>query len=121
MNVSRALRRAFGFLATLLLLQVSSGEALTRHRCAHHDALPAQPSEGHQQHDESAPSEHDSTGCTCLGACTPGTVALATKAEPGEIATLGSGEPVQAAPTRLVLPAAEKFLLPYSTAPPASL
>lgn len=121
MSVSRAFRRGLGFLAMLLLLQVSSGDALTRHRCAHHDALPAQPSEGHEHHDESAPAQHDSSGCTCVGTCTPSTVALAANAQPGEIAAVGMGELVHAAPPRLVLPATEKFLLPYSTAPPASL
>ena len=111
----------FGFLAMLLLLQVSSGDALARHRCAHHDALPVPTGAGHAHHDDSAPTDQDSSGCTCVGTCTPSTVALAAHDEPGQIAALGVAELVHAVPPQLVLPATEKFLLPYSTAPPVSL
>lgn len=123
MGVLTGIRRAVGFLAMLLLLQSTSGDALTRHRCAHHDALPAQTTSADHQHhhgDESTP-EPESQGCTCVGACTITPVALAPAAQSGSAIAVRTSALSHARAPEFIAPESAEFLLPYSTAPPSAL
>jgi hypothetical protein len=120
MSVSRGLHRVIGFLAILLLLQVSSGDALTRHRCAHHDAIPENPTDGHHHHGEDTAPTDDSSGCTCVGTCSITGPVVTPAAGALEAHAAGLVELVQITGVGGTAPPTPAYLLPYSTAPPSS-
>jgi hypothetical protein len=119
------LRKMLGSLGIMLLVLSSSGDALGLHRCPHHDALPSadEPAPAHSHHNnDSAPAgEESSSACTCVGTCATVNTAVLAPAATAFVADV--------APSTIVLhsiipasetPAAPQFLLPFSTAPPAS-
>jgi hypothetical protein len=109
--------------ALLLFLFGTSGDALARHLCPHHDADLVQTngsaeSGAHHAHGESAPAKSDEHGCTCVGTCVESS-ASAAPVLPSVIAELPVREhalaehrPVQAPRSPI------RYLLPPAHAPP---
>lgn len=120
------LLRASALWAALLLALTWGGDAYGLHTCPHHGLVPvaqgghsAHGNAAHAGHGKQAPSpEHQ--GCTCIGCCHAGTVALVPDA--GALAVRAAVSNHPAAPAgrdENALPAPPPYLLPYSTAPPA--
>jgi hypothetical protein len=111
--------------ATLLLALTWGADAVGLHACPHHGVVAAVQS-GHMAHGEGAHAGHgkqapspEHQGCTCIGCCHAGTVALVPHA--GALAVRATVLNHPAAPVRRddgALPAPPPYLLPYSTAPP---
>src|SRR5262245_48196392 len=69
-------RRVLSFLSLLVFLLGTSGAALSRHLCPHHDSdVLAAAQTGQHAHHQSAASDSDSEhqGCTCVGRCVQNT------------------------------------------------
>jgi hypothetical protein len=71
-------QRVLSLLSLLLFLSGTSGDALSRHLCPHHDGeLLAATQDGQHGHHQAAPgdSDKDHEGCTCIGRCVQNTPA----------------------------------------------
>ena len=118
------LRGVVGLLAMLLLLLGSSGDAFGLHRCSHHDALPTAdeaPQHNHHGHNQAPADDEPVPSCTCVGACATNGVALTPAVSTAAIDVVATTFVVPASVVDIIPAAQPAFLLPYSTAPPASL
>ena len=113
--------RILSLLSLLLFLFGTSGDALSRHLCPHHDGdvLVASQAAQHGHHESEASSpDKEHQGCTCIGQCVQNSsVALPAIAD---------ATPALAAETADVItfqnhgrtPVQPRHLLPFATAPP---
>jgi hypothetical protein len=121
------LRKLLGSLGIMLLLWSSTADALALHRCAHHDALPsaqnADQADHHEHQGAPAPGEDEqsSHGCTCVGTCATTTVAVVPAVAAAVADVAGEDVRSRSVASEAVAPATPDFLLPFATAPPASL
>jgi len=118
--IARPGRRILSLLSLLLFLFGTSGDALSRHLCPHHDgALITASLTGHGHHEsEASQSDKEHQGCTCIGRCVQNTsVALPAIAD---------ATPALASETAYVTafqlhgrtPVHPRYLLPFANAPP---
>lgn len=116
-------RKSLALAGVLLLLLSSSADALGLHRCAHHDGLPQEKQEqaAHHGHHGDSSDQQSSEGCTCVGTCSLSGVALAPTAASPHIVAVPTTLRAEVAAATLVRARVQPHLLPYSTAPPASL
>ena len=122
LHSSPFLRKLLASAGVILLLLSSGADAFGWHRCAHHDGAPpaAQGQGAHHGHGD-GDEQQGAEGCTCVGACALSGAALLPAAADVDVTTASARTQQRVTPAEQVRETWQPHLLPYSTAPPASL
>jgi hypothetical protein len=113
-------RRISSFLSLLLFLLGTSGTALLRHPCPHHDAglVGGATAAGQHGHHDSAPAEQKHGGCSCVGDCLQNSgvgVPVAAAVAPADAPVARTAKTYDARTRTHVQP---RYFLPFANAPP---